>query len=44
MFITKYDNDRTDKHDANTLPWHVINASFWKSTSCKQFKSFVLES
>ena len=28
-------NDKTDKNDANTWPWHIVNACFWTSTSYK---------
>ena len=36
------DNDRTHKNDANTLWWHMINASFWTSTLYDLFESLVL--
>ena len=45
MNLPKVDgNDKTHKNDANHMPWHLINSSFWASASYKQLKPLVLES
>ena len=37
-------NDKTNKNDSYTLPWHKANGFFWQSASYKQFTSLTLES